>query len=443
MSPMAYDLVIRNARLASGEPIDVAIEGGNIAAVGSFSASIETRETLDAGGLTIGPGLIDTQVHFREPGLEHKEDLKTGSMAAIAGGVTTFFEMPNTDPTTTTREALEDKLARARGRCYADFAFFVGATTENAATLAELEMAPGAAGIKIFMGSSTGPLLVASDDDLRPVLRAGVRPCPIHAEDEPRNRARKLEFENPRVQDHPLIRDEESARLATERILALSRETGRPVHILHLSTRDELPMIAAAKAAGLPVTAEVTPQHLFFHAPDCYDRIGSRAQMNPPIRSIEHRDGIRQALRDGLFDVFGSDHAPHTLEEKARAYPLSPSGMPGVQTMLPALLRFAQEGLIDLVKLFRMGAERPASLYGIRGKGRIAAGYDADLVLVDPQATRVMRDTDMLSKCGWTPYDGETLGDFPRYVFLRGTLVAREGKIVGEPIGQAVGFDWK
>jgi dihydroorotase len=438
---MAFDLVIRNAKL--GKDVgDVAIANGSIAEIGKVAGG--SVDEFDASGLTLIPGLIDTQVHFREPGMEHKEDLESGTRAAILGGVTTIFEMPNTNPTTTTEEALADKLSRASGRAWCDYSFFVGASTDNSDLLADLELLPGTPGIKIFMGSSTGPLLVGDDDDLRRVLQSGTRRTPIHAEDEPRNRERKsLISDHPHPREHPFLRDAESARIATQRILALSAETRRPVHILHVSTADELPMITAAKKKGIGTTAEVTPQHLWFHAPDCYDRLGTLAQMNPPVRSSDHQMALRQGLRDGVFDVFGSDHAPHTMEEKSAPYPQSPSGMPGVQTTLSALLTLSNQGLMDLETIVRMGSTAPAEIYGVRKKGRIQVGYDADLVLIDPDRRGVFERRMVASKCGWSPYEGETFVGWPVHVFLRGTLQVREGQLVGKQIGEPVKFDWK
>jgi dihydroorotase len=286
--------------------------------------------------------------------------------------------------------------------------------------------------------------LVASDDDLRQVLRHGKRRAPIHAEDEARNLdRRKLISAAPHPREHPFLRDAESARLATERILRLSRETGRPIHILHVSTRDELPLIEAAKREGLNTTAEVTPQHLFFSAPECYDRLGSYAQMNPPIRSAEHREGLWKAVAAGLFDVFGSDHAPHTREEKAKPYPQSPSGMPGVQTMLPVLLRFVHEGKLKLEDIARMACEHPAAIYGIKDRGFLKAGSLANLVLFDPSARFEVNESWLQSKCGWSPYEGESLFGKPEHVLLHGDLAVREGALVGTPRGCPVEFEWK
>lgn len=439
---MAFDLVIRGGTVATSERLeaaDIGILGGKIAAIGDLGKEA-AAETLEARGLTVMPGVIDTQVHFREPGLEHKEDLATGTLAALYGGVTSILEMPNTNPTTTSPDTLRDKLDRAAGRAWCHYGFFVGATTENADRLAEYETLPGAPGIKIFMGSSTGPLLVGTDDDLRKVLRSGRKRCPIHAEDEARNRERKaLISSSPHPREHPFLRDAESAKIATERILRLSEETGRPVHILHISTADEPPIIADAKRRGLGTTAEVTPQHLWFAAPDCYDRLGTLAQMNPPIRSVEHREGLWRALEDGVFDVFGSDHAPHTLEEKSQPYPSSPSGMPGVQTLLPVLLTFVSQGRLDLQTVVRMACEAPANLYGIVGKGRIGLGADADLTLVDPKRSYTFERSMVKSKCGWSPYEGERLTGAVEHVVLNGRVALRSGH-VDAPSGEMLRF---
>ena len=433
-----YDLLFRGGRLPSGHEADLAIQDGRIAAIGRVEG--EAKRMIDARGLTILPGAIDTQVHFREPGLTHKEDLESGSRSALHGGVTGYLEMPNTNPTTTDEATLRDKLFRAKGRSWVHYGFFVGASTDNADRLEEYERLPGVPGIKIFMGSSTGPLLVGGDDELRRVLLSGRKRCPIHAEDEGRNRERKaLLSEEPHPREHPFLRDAESARLATERILRLSAETGRPVHVLHVSTADEPPLIAEAKRRGLGTTAEVTPQHLWFCAED-YERLGTRLQMNPPIRSAEHREGLWRALEAGVFDVFGSDHAPHTLEEKAQPYPTSPSGMPGVQTLMMALLRFVQQGRLSLETVVRMACERPAGLYGIEGKGRLEEGMDADLALWDLDRTVVFERGMVRSKCGWSPYEGETLAAAPEYVVVGGRVALESGEAVGEPSGEMLRF---
>lgn len=429
--------LIRGGRIVRGtgiETADLLVKEGRITEIGTVSHDAE--ETIDASGLLVFPGLIDTQVHFREPGLEHKEDIATGSRAALLGGVTSFLEMPNTSPPTTDPGALADKLRRAEGRSWASYGFFVGATAENAERLAEYETLPGTPGIKLFMGSSTGGLLVESDADVRRVLKSGHRRMPVHSEDEPRNRAARAAYQGHDPADHPHVRDAESARLSTERLLRLSAETGRDVHVLHISTADELPMLREARRT-LGTTCEITPQHLWFSADD-YARLGTRLQMNPPIRSREHRDALRAAVNDGLFAVFGSDHAPHTLDEKAKPYPASPSGMPGVQTLLLALLTLAREGIGTVEGVARMAAENAAALYGIAGKGRIEVGFDADLVLVDPNATTVMDAG--ASRCGWSPYEGVAFRGRVERVLLNGESKVIAGEIVGEPTGKTLRF---
>ncbi|HSI73646.1 MAG TPA: dihydroorotase [Fimbriimonas sp.] len=438
-----FDTIIRNARLIRSdldEVGDVAIREGRIAAIGDISQTSAQNE-IDARGLVLMSGVIDTQVHFREPGMEHKEDLESGTRAAITGGVTAILEMPNTNPTTTTEEALLDKLERASGRAWCDYGFFVGAATDNIDQLGRLETLPGVPGIKIFVGSSTGSLLVDAEEDLLRVFRSGHKRCPVHAEDETRNRERRaLLSESPHPREHPFLRDEESARIATERIIRIAGEADRPVHILHVTTRQEPLLIAAAKGRGQDVTAEVTPQHLYFSAPDCYEKLGTLAQMNPPIRSREHTEALWRALAEGVFDVFGSDHAPHTLEEKAKPYPASPSGMPGVQTMLPLLLTFAAQGRLSLQLIAEMACEKPAELYGMLGKGKLDLGYDADLVLVDPKRSYIFERRMVQSKCGWSSYEGEPLTGSIEHVFLRGHQVVYEGELVGSPIGEMLHF---
>lgn len=439
---MVFDLVIRGGIVVTGsrtEQVDIGIRDGAIADLGSIPVG-SGEEELDAVGLHILPGVIDTQVHFREPGMEHKEDIESGTRAALHGGVTTIFEMPNTSPATTSRVALEDKLSRAKGRAWCNYAFFVGGAGDNLDDLWELETANGTPGVKIFVGSSTGTLLVPDDELLTNVLLRGRYRCPIHSEDHFRLESRKgLLSRPPRVHDHPYVRDAECARLATERVIRLSEQTGRPVHILHLSTADEIPMIEAAKGHG--VTVECTPQHLWFSAPECYDRLGTLAQMNPPLRTIEHRNALRDALRRGFFDVAGSDHAPHTLAEKSEPYPKSPSGMPGVQTLLPALLTLAQrDGLIDIQSVVNLTSARPAEIYGIKNKGFIAPGYDADLVLVDI-AQKWTFERDMVeSKCGWSPFEGEQFWGRPASVVLNGGIALRDGERQGSPSGTVVQF---
>ena len=439
-----YDLIVRGGEVwsATGPAhVDLGVRDGKVAAVGDLSAD-DGDEVIDATGLWVMPGAIDTQVHFREPGLEHKEDLESGTRAAIAGGVTTVFEMPNTVPPTTSREALQHKLDLAAGRAWCDYSFFVGGSPDNVGQLKQLEEAPGSPGIKVFMGSSTGSLLIDDEEVLRAVMLNGRHRMAVHSEDEAVLRENKAAFgETHDVRDHPKIRSVEAAVTSTKRLIRLCRETGRPVHVLHVSTAEELPLIAEAKAEGLPVTCEVTPHHLTLGAED-YETKGPLVQMNPPVRDERHRPALWEAVKSGLVDVLGSDHAPHTLEEKAKPYPASPSGMPGVQTLLPVMMDWALRGQTSVGQIVRLLCEGPASIYGISSKGTLTAGYDADLVLFDPQGSTVVDSSWLQSKCGWSPYEGRTLQGKVVKTVLRGRTVWELGTI-GTPSGKPVGFVWK
>ncbi|MCA8942439.1 MAG: amidohydrolase family protein, partial [Planctomycetes bacterium] len=360
---MTDELILRGGRVVSSTGVteaDVHVRGERVAAVGPRLAVAGASE-IDVSGKLVFPGLIDPQVHFREPGLEHKEDLASGSLAAIAGGVTSFCEMPNTKPPTTDPERLADKCERATGRSHADFAFFLGASPENADRLGEWEDLPGCCGIKVFLGSSTGTLLVRDDATLERVLRSGHRRVAVHSEDDYRLEERYAAMAaDATVDQHPEIRDVECAVRATTRLLDLVEKTRRPVHVLHLSTAEEIALIEE-RGLGDLVTCEVTPNHLFLEAPECYERWGTLAQMNPPVRDRRHRDVLRDALVRGTITCIGSDHAPHTKEEKAKPYPASPSGIPGVQTILPLLLTAVRDGWLryeDIVRICTLGPIR-------------------------------------------------------------------------------------
>lgn len=435
-----FDLVVRGGTVvtASGPAVtDVGVRGGKVAALGDLGAAAAAA-TLDARGLHVLPGVIDTQVHFREPGLEHKEDIAHGSKAAVKGGVTAFFEMPNTSPLTLGRAELADKLARSQGRAWCDHAYFVGGSEENVADLADLERIHGCAGVKVFMGSSTGSLLADKDELLARILANGRRRVAVHAEDEERLKERQhiaKEAAHPRA--HPLWRDEQAALKATQRIVKLGTEAGRPVHVLHITSAEELEFLAQHKDVA---TVETTLNHLTMAAPECYERLGSRAQMNPPVRDERHRAALWRAIADGTIDVIGSDHAPHTLEEKARPYPASPSGMPGVQTLLPLLLDHMAKGRLTLQRLVDLTSDGPHRIYGIAGKGRIARGWDADLAIVDLKAQREITDSWIASKCGWTPFAGMKVTGWPVATVVRGHLAMRDDEVLGTPVGEPVRF---
>ena len=437
-----YDLILKNGTVwTPGGPIEasIGVTGGRIAAIlANGGASGDAGETIDCAGLTVLPGVIDSQVHFREPGLEAKEDLESGSRAAVLGGVTAVFEMPNTKPNTDSSAAVADKLARADGRMWCDHAFYVGATNANAAELAELERMPGTAGVKIFMGASTGDLLVSEDARLADVLASGTRRVAIHAEDEARMNARADLRVAGDPASHPVWRDDESAMLATRRIIALARAAGRRIHILHITTPAELEYIAANKDIA---TCEVTPQHLTLAGEDAYPRLGTFAQMNPPIRSAAHRDGLWQWLNQGVPDVLGSDHAPHRLEEKAQAYPASPSGMPGVQTLLPLMLDHVANGRTTMQRLIELTSAGPQRVFGLVTKGRIAVGYDADFSIVDPAARWTIEESWLASRCGWSPFTGMELTGRPIGTIIRGRRVMWEGQLANAAAGRPIRFE--
>ena len=432
------ELILRNGTVVNHDgtgPRDIAVSGGRITGIGSFGRE-QAGEVVDCTGLHILPGVVDSQVHLREPGAEHKEDLETGGRAAVMGGVTGVFEMPNTNPLTTTPETLEDKVRRASNRMHCDFAFYMGGTRENAHLLGDLERLPGCAGVKVFMGSSTGALLVEDDKGVARILANIRRRAAFHSEDEYRlNERKQLRVEGDPA-SHPVWRDVEAARLSTERLIRLAREAHKRIHILHISTADEFPLLAAARDVA---TVEVLPNHLVFTADD-YARLGSLLQMNPPVREARHREGIWKALNSGLVDVLGSDHAPHTLEEKAKPYPASPSGMPGVQTLVPVMLDCVNKGMLSLERFVDLTSHGPNRIFGMAGKGRIAEGYDADFTIVDMKATRTITNQWIESRCKWTPHDGRTVTGWPVGTLVRGRTVMWNDEIIGKAEGQPIRF---
>lgn len=434
---VSYDLLVHGGTVVTPDGpqrLDLGIKDGRIEAIGDL-ASHSAAEHLSAKHLHVLPGVIDSQCHFREPGLTHKEDIGSGSACAALGGVTTFFEMPNTQPSTTTAEALAWKVRRAKDTSWVDFAFYVGATNENADQLGTLENLEGCAGVKVFLGSSTGNLLVDDPAVLARVLRSGTRRIAFHSELESRLKERRPLAEGQSVHMHPVWRDEECAVQSTRALIAAAREAGRKIHVLHVTTAGELPLLAAARDLA---TFEVTPQHLTLEAPDCYDRLGTFAQMNPPIREGRHRAALWDAVKNGLVDVLGSDHAPHTREEKAKPYPASPSGMPGVQTLLPLMLDHHAKGRLSLERVVDLTAHGPARIFGLAAKGRLEVGRDADLVLVDLKRTHTISSAEQHTKCGWTPFDGMTVTGWPIATLLRGRFVMREGVLQGKQGGRPV-----
>ena len=433
-----FDLILKGGTVVNHDgkaPRDVGVVAGRIAAIGEFDAT-QAGEAIDCRGLHILPGVVDSQVHFREPGLEHKEDLETGSRAAVLGGVTAVFEMPNTKPLTTSEEALADKVRRATGRMHCDFAFWVGGTRDNANHAGELERLPGAAGIKVFMGSSTGDLLVEDDEGVLSILKNTRRRAAFHSEDEFRLRERLGERVEGDPSSHPVWRDEIAAVQCTERLVRIARAARARIHVLHISTAEEIEFLEKHKDVA---SCEATPHHLTLSADD-YARLGNLIQMNPPVRATRHRDGVWHGISQGVVDVLGSDHAPHTLEEKAKSYPNSPSGMTGVQTLVPIMLDHVNAGRLTLERFVDLTSHGPQRLFGMARKGRIAAGYDADFTVVDLKRRETITNAQSGSKAGWTPYDGKEVVGWPVGTIVRGNRVMWEGEIVMPGQGQPVLF---
>ena len=436
----SFDLLLRGGTIVNHDgigPADLGVRDGRIAAIGDLTQASAGR-VQDCTGLHLLPGVIDSQVHFREPGLDHKEDLETGSRAAVMGGVTTVFEMPNTSPQTTSPEALADKIRRGHYRMHCDFAFWVGGTHENAADVAELERLPGAAGIKVFIGSSTGSLLVEDDAGLTEILRRIRRRAAFHAEDEAMLRERKGLRVPGDPSSHPVWRSPEAALKATQRLVRIARETGARIHVLHISTAEEMRFLAAHKDVA---TVELTPHHLTLDGTEAYARLGTLVQMNPPVRDAAHRDGLWWGLSQGVADVLGSDHAPHTLEEKAKPYPDSPSGMTGVQTLVPIMLDHVAAGRLSLARFVDLTSAGPQRAFGLARKGRLALGYDADVTLVDLKRRETITNAWIASRCGWTPYDGTRVTGWPIGTVVRGQVVMWEGSLETPSRGEAARFE--
>ena len=435
---LTFDLVLRGGVLVNHDGAgarDVGVRAGRIEAIGDLSDA-SAGEVVDCAGLHVLPGVIDSQVHFREPGLTHKEDLETGSRAAVLGGVTAVFEMPNTNPLTTSAEALADKVRRGHHRMHCDFAFWVGGTHENARDVPELERLPGSAGIKVFMGSSTGSLLVEDDPGVAAILAQTRRRAAFHAEDEYRLEERKHLRVKGDPRSHPVWRDEITALQCTQRLVRVARAQRAKIHVLHVSTGDEMDFLKDHKDVA---SVEVTPHHLSLDA-SLYATLGAKLQMNPPVRDLEHQKRIWRGLDQGIADILGSDHAPHTLEEKAKPYPESPSGMPGVQTLVPLMLDHVHAGRLTLARFVDLSSAGPARLFGIAGKGRIAVGYDADFTIVDLKRVETIRDSWIASRCGWTPYDGRRVTGWPVGTIVRGARVMWDGEIATPARGEAVRF---
>jgi dihydroorotase len=443
-----YDLILKNADCVSfdknkntmvRENTSIGVLNGKIAATEIFSHDT-ALETLDLMGLTVFPGIIDSQVHFREPGMTHKEDLESGTRSALLGGITSVFEMPNTAPPTTTQEAFQQKLDLAKNRAHCHFGFFIGGAADNIDQLPILEKHPNCSGVKVFLGSSFGNLLVDDDIIFDQILKNGQRRVIIHSEDEKRLKERKqlaIDAGHPRA--HPIWRDEESAMISTKKSIHYARKNNRPIHVLHISSSEEMALLGESKDIA---TVEILPQFLVLSAPECYERLGTFAQQNPPIRDKRHLEKLWTAVQSGIVDVIGSDHAPHTIEEKGQPYPKSPSGVPGVQTLIPIMLNEVHKGNLGLEKLIQLITENPRRIFNAKNKGRIEIGYDADFTVVDLKRTETIEKKWLASRAGWSPFEGMKMTGWPVMTILRGQLAMREAQILRPHTGEAVEFSF-
>ena len=443
-----YDLIIKEARCLLPQPkypnqiqeeeLDLGIKNGKIKHIGSLHKA-SAKEFFSAKGLYVLPGLIDTQVHFREPGLEHKEDLFHGSLSAIKGGITAFFEMPNTDPPTSQVTDLEEKVKRAEKNSWCDFAFYLGAMKENKTRLADLEQSLACPGVKLFLGNSTGNLALEDEESLHQVFSKRKRITAIHSEDESRLQERKaLSYAKPaHARNHPIWRDPEVCFISTKRVVALARKYKAPIHILHVTTKQEMEFLSQHKDIA---SIEVTPQHLTLSAPDCYEKYGSFVQMNPPIREKDHQEALWKAVQSGLVDMIGSDHAPHTKKEKLKAYPASPSGMPGVQTLLPLMLDHINKGRLDLKLLVQLLAHNPARRFQLKNQGMIKEGFKAHFTIIDLKMKKTIEQSWLASKCAWSPFENWKVQGWPVFTFLYGQKRMAEGEVLGPPSGQKIEF---
>ena len=432
------DLIIKNGKCYIDKDlkdVDIGIQKSKIVKIGRLDE--DARKSIDASGLTVLPGCIDTQTHFREPGSTDTEDLASGSRAAIVGGITSVFEMPNTNPATTNKAEFQRKIDLAKNRMYCNHAFYFGATPTNQSELADLKGLDGCCGVKLFAGSSTGTLLVHKEEDIEKVFESTSKIVAVHSEDEDILNLRKKLREKGNVHSHPIWRDEECAISSTRKIVKIAKRLGKKAHILHITTKQEIDFLSQNKG---DITFEITPQHLTMFAPDCYDKLGTYAQMNPPIREKSHYDRLWYAVRNNYNDTIGSDHAPHLRVNKDKEYPDTPSGMPGVQTLLPVMLNHVNDGKLTLVQLMNLVCENPAKIFGIIGKGYIKKDYDADFTIVDMNKIIEIKNEKIESKCGWSPFDGYKFKGTPIYTIINGEIKMKDGEILGEASGKPLSF---
>ena len=433
------DLIIKNGSCFLDGKIkeqDIAVKNGKILKIAKISE--ESKEVYDAKNLLVLPGCIDTQTHFREPGSTDTEDLHSGSRAAIAGGITAVFEMPNTNPPTSNIKEFQRKLDLAKKRMYCNYAFYFGATADNAEDLANLKKLEGCCGIKLFAGSSTGNLLVADEKDIEKVFKNSSKVVAVHSEDEEILNINKKLIKNGDVHSHPIWRSVECAMSSTRRIVRIAEKYKKKAHVLHITTKEEIDFLSQHKGN---ITFEITPQHLTIYAPDCYNKLGTYAQMNPPIRDKSHYDRLWYAVKNNLNDTIGSDHAPHLKKNKEKEYPNSPSGMPGVQTLMPVMLDHVNSGKLSINQLISFVCENPVKIFGIKNKGFIKEKYDADFTIVDMNKKITIRDENIESKCKWSPFNNVEFKGTPIATIIAGKIKMKEGKILGEPDGNPLIFN--
>ena len=432
------DLIIKKGKCFIEDKLlqmDIGVLQGKISHIGNLQTE-KSKVIIDASNLTVLPGLIDTQVHFREPGSVDAEDLNSGSKAAIVGGITAVFEMPNTNPPTTNFEEFQRKIDIGKGM-YCNHAFYFGATAENYQLLEKLEDLNGCCGIKLFAGSSTGNLLVDKEDDIEKVFKHASKVVAVHSEDEEILKIRKKLIQQGNVKTHPVWRNEEVAISSTRKIVKIAKRLNKRAHILHVTTKEEVDFLSQNKGN---ITFEITPQHLTMYAPDCYNNLGSYAQMNPPIRDKSHYDRLWYAVRNDYNDTIGSDHAPHLKINKNKSYPETPSGMPGVQTIVPVMLNHMNEGKIKLNQIINFMCKNPVEIFGIKNKGYIKEDFDADFTIVDLNKEIEIKNENIESKCGWSPFDGFKFKGTPVYTIIGGHIKMQDGKIIGDPTGKPLNF---
>ena len=433
-----FSLIIKNGSCYIDGKLtttDIGLSGNKIKKIGKIE--LNSSKVYDATDKVVLPGIIDTQVHFREPGSTDAEDLESGSRAAVLGGVTALFEMPNTNPPTSNLVEFDKKLQAAKNRMHSNYAFYFGATPDNTNQLAKLKDVEGCCGVKLFAGSSTGNLLVDKEADIEKVISSSDRIVSIHSEDEDIIKLRKKFIKKGDVHSHAEWRNVEVAMSSTRRVVKIAERYNKKIHVLHVTTRDEVDFLAMHKKN---VTFETTPQHLTMYAPDCYDKLGTYAQMNPPLRTKEHYDRLWVAIKNNIVDVLGSDHAPHLKENKDKEYPNSPSGMPGVQTIFPIMLDHVNNGKLTLQQLINLMCENPCKIFGIKNKGYLKEGYDADLTVADMNKEVVIKNEMIASKCGWTPFNNHKVKGFPVATIVNGHLVMSEGKVIMESKGTPLKF---